>query len=234
MCQITIDPIAIIHTPFKEKFAIPRQPGLASEAKGHIVFRADYSSADFVRGLDQFSHIWLMFQFHQTAKPSHPPLVRPPRLGGNKKIGVFASRSTHRPNNLGMSVVKLDSVTLEDNAVSLLVSGVDLLDGTPIIDIKPYIPYSDAIPEAMAGYAQQAPRAHLHVQFEESAKSQLIEQKTKQPDLELLIRQVLAQDPRPAYHQQKTSDRVYGVSLYDLNIQWRVEDDQCIVTNISG
>lgn len=233
MCQISINPIAYIETPFKEKFAIPRQPGIATAAKGNILFEKDYASAEFVRGLEQFSHIWLLFQFHQTAKPAHPPLVRPPRLGGNKKIGVFATRSTHRPNNIGMSVVKLDEVSIHGGVASLKVSGVDLLDQTPIIDIKPYIPYSDALVSAEAGYAHHAPKQQMEVVFSKNAQGQLLSHKGRYDDLELLICQVLAQDPRPAYRQNESTDRVYGVRLYALNVQWKVDDNICHVTNIS-
>lgn len=233
MCQITLTPIATIHTPFKEKFSTPRQPGLASAARGEVVFEAAYQSLEYIRGLDQFSHIWLLFQFHQSAKASHPPLVRPPRLGGNKKIGVFASRSTHRPNNIGMSVVKLEKINVQGQVASLLVSGVDLVDGTPIVDIKPYVPYSDALSNASAGYAQQSPESLLTVQYEQNAQQQLLSFEQKLTDLELLIRQVLAQDPRPAYRQKEQSERVYGVRLHHLNIQWVVRENTCWVIDIS-
>lgn len=230
---IEIKPIGYIKTPYKEKFAIPRQPGLATAAKGHIEFVDEFNSAEFFRGIEQFSHLWLIFQFHQTANKSASPLVRPPRLGGNKKIGVFASRSTHRPNNLGMSAVKLEGVNSETGKLFLKVSGMDLLDNTPIIDIKPYVPYSDCVPDASAGYAQNKPEELLSVTFCESAALQMKALQNQYPDLRLLIEQILSQDPRPAYHIGTPSERLYGVELYEFNVQWRVTLQTCVVENIS-
>ncbi|GAB2691217.1 tRNA (N6-threonylcarbamoyladenosine(37)-N6)-methyltransferase TrmO [Aliiglaciecola aliphaticivorans] len=231
--SIEISPIGYINTPYKEKFAIPRQPGLVTAARGQIHFYQAFNSADFIRGIEQFSHLWLIFQFHQTANKSTSPLVRPPRLGGNAKVGVFASRSTHRPNNLGMSAVKLEKIISEDGQQSLLISGMDLLDNTPIIDIKPYIPYSDSIPLAEAGYGQTRPQDSLVVKFSQAANEQLIIHQPQYPQLTVLIEQILGQDPRPAYHKNKPSERLYGVTLYNLNIQWRVDGKTCVVEHIN-
>lgn len=226
--DIKIQPIGIVSSPYKEKFAIPRQPGLVSSAKGTIKLLGEVNNIDSVRELAQFSHIWLLFIFHGTQAQGWKPLVRPPRLGGNKKIGVLATRSTFRPNPIGMSVVKLEKIEQFDQDVILHISGMDLLDHTPIVDIKPYIPYSDAIPAANAGFAQQQPLVNLNVTFSEHAQLALQALANELPDLTLLIEQVLAQDPRPAYKQTKTDDKIYGMSLYHLNIQWRMLDDQSL------
>ncbi|MFT5759082.1 MAG: tRNA-Thr(GGU) m(6)t(6)A37 methyltransferase TsaA [Alteromonadaceae bacterium] len=221
--QVSFNIIANVNSPYKEKFAIPRQPGLVSAAKGSITLLNDVNVAETVRGLEQFSHIWLLFIFHATQDQGWKPLVRPPRLGGNKKLGVLATRSTFRPNPIGMSVVKLDSISYDKNQVNLHISGLDLLDGTPIIDIKPYIPYSDNINDAQAGFAQTPPQNDLTVTFDKSAQFNLQEHQKTQPELATLITQVLAQDPRPAYKKNKEEDNnIYGIRLYDLNIKWRL------------
>ena len=167
--QWTVEPIGYISTPYKEKFAIPRQPGLVSSAMGCITLTSQENQQQMIRGLDKFSHLWLLFIFHQTEQQGWKPLVRPPRLGGNEKVGVLATRSTFRPNAIGMSVVKLEQITRVENKVNIWVSGVDLLDHTPIVDIKPYIPYSDAVPDASASFAQSAPEDTLAVSFTDKA-----------------------------------------------------------------
>lgn len=226
--DINIKTIGIVCSPYKEKFAIPRQPGLVSSAKGTIKLLGEVNNRDSVRELAQFSHIWLLFIFHGTQAQGWKPLVRPPRLGGNKKIGVLATRSTFRPNPIGMSVVKLDKVEQLEQDIILHISGMDLLDQTPIVDIKPYIPYSDAIPEANAGFAQTQPHVNLTVKFSEQAQLALLALESELPELTLLIEQVLAQDPRPAYKQTKADDKIYGMNLYHLNIQWRMLDLQSL------
>ncbi|MFT5851260.1 MAG: tRNA-Thr(GGU) m(6)t(6)A37 methyltransferase TsaA [Colwellia sp.] len=215
--------IGQVNSPYKEKFAIPRQPGLVSSAKGTITLTGDANNPELVRELAQFSHIWVLFVFHGTQEQGWKPLVRPPRLGGNKKIGVLATRSTFRPNPIGMSVVKLDAIDIENQQVILHISAIDLLDKTPIVDIKPYVPYSDSIPHANAGFAQTQPSSDLQVTFNEHAKIALAKHSNNYPDLALFIEQVLAQDPRPAYKQGKDDDKIYGMNLYDLNIQWQVQ-----------
>lgn len=220
--DITLRPIGIVNSPYKEKFAIPRQPGLVNASKGTITLLNEVNNIDSVRELEQFSHIWLLFIFHGTQKQGWKPLVRPPRLGGNKKVGVLASRSTFRPNPIGMSVVKLDGIQVLQNDVILHISGIDLLDQTPIVDIKPYIPYSDSLENSLAGFAQEEPKISLKVTFAIQAQQAIENIKSDLPDLTLLIEQVLAQDPRPAYKQKKIDDKVYGMRLYDLNIQWRI------------
>lgn len=226
--NININPIGIVNSPYKEKFAIPRQPGLVDAAKGTIALLNDVNTLDSVRGLEQFSHIWLLFVFHGTQAQSWKPLVKPPRLGGNKKIGVLATRSTFRPNPIGMSVVKLDSIEIVKQNIILHISGMDLLDQTPIIDIKPYISYSDALPNACSGFAQHQPHIKLNITFSKHSRQILTRLTQQRPELPLFIEQVLAQDPRPAYKKNKLDEKVYGMHLYNLNIQWRMVDVETI------
>jgi tRNA-Thr(GGU) m(6)t(6)A37 methyltransferase TsaA len=230
--------IATVESPYKEKFAIPRQPNLVNAAKGKIVLLGDANNHDLVRDIEQFSHLWLLFIFNATQAQGWKPLVRPPRLGGNKKTGVLATRSTFRPNPIGMSVVKLDSV--EQTQIKgkqqciLHISGLDLLQDTPIIDIKPYLPYSDAISHANGGFAQTKPEVQLTVSFSEQAQVDLTQYQQKHSELALLIKQVLAQDPRPAYKKNKNDDKIYGMRLHDLNITWQVSSlTEITVINIS-
>lgn len=212
------DVIALVRSPFKEKFGIPRQPNLIRRAQGVVELLPPYASPDSVRGLEQFSHLWLLFEFHATAGQGWQPLVRPPRLGGNKKVGVFASRSTHRPNPVGMSVVRLERVDVE-NGVRLHVSGLDLLDQTPILDIKPYLPYADVIADARGGYAENSPAALLEVVFSDMA-SQFCRDYNRRTgyDLQGLIQELIELDPRPAY--QNEPGRRYGVKLAEFDVQW--------------
>lgn len=212
--KFDVTPIAFVRSPYQEKFATPRQPGLVTAAKGEIELAPPYNQPEAVEGLEECSHIWLQFVFHQCAEQGWKAKVRPPRLGGNKKMGVFATRATHRPNSLGLSVVKLDSIDLKNNKVILHVSGLDLIDGTPILDIKPYIPYSDKIEAASYPFAQEAPD-DIHVQFNDTVESTLI----NQPALKTLITQVLSQDPKPAFHKINP-DRIYGTHLQQHNVQW--------------
>ncbi|MFN3198125.1 MAG: tRNA (N6-threonylcarbamoyladenosine(37)-N6)-methyltransferase TrmO [Bradymonadia bacterium] len=217
-----MQPIAHIETPYGEKFAVPRQPGLAEAAEGQIVFEPDFSGPDWIRGIEGFSHLWLIFGFHQTAHRGWRPLVRPPRLGGDQKVGVFASRSTHRPNGLGLSVVRLISVEGEGQAVRLRVGGVDLVTGTPIYDIKPYLPFADAVPDASGGYAEAAP-AILSVTWLPDARKAA--EQVKQHNFVTLVEQVLGQDPRPAYRRGEISERIYGVQLWDRNVRFQFGAD---------
>lgn len=222
--QITLDIIGYVSSPYKEKFAIPRQPGIVSAAKGHIELAGQANNIELVRGLEQFSHLWLMFIFHGTSAQGWKPLVRPPRLGGNKKLGVLATRSTFRPNPVGMSVVKLEDIHLENKSVKIDISGLDLLDKTPIIDIKPYVPYSDALYDASAGFAQDSPADSLTISFSNQAKQELVKLDQSYPELEQLISQVLAQDPRPAYKSGQADDKCYGMHLHQFNILWQMID----------
>jgi len=228
-----VEPIGFIESPYTEKFAVPRQPGLVSAATARIVLQGDYANPDCVRGLTEFSHIWVLFLFHQTTAQGWKPLVRPPRLGGNEKRGVFATRSTFRPNNLGMSVVKLTGIKYRDKQTIIEVQGADWVNHTPVIDIKPYVPYADAIPEAVGGFAPSAPEQSLTTTFSADAQQQLQQLNQQYPELQALISQVLAQDPRPAYQQNDTDGREYGMTLYDVNIRWQVKNQQNHVISIS-
>lgn len=219
----SFDPVGIVHSCFHEKFAIPRQPRLAEAARGVLELFPPYDRAEAIAGLENVSHVWLLFVFH--AAPSGPDhlRVRPPRLGGNQRIGVFASRSTHRPNPLGQSVVRLDGV--EPGRLQL--SGIDLLDGTPVLDIKPYVPYADSIADARNELANVAP-ALIPVAWKPSAWQAAREhaQRLQQPVIEL-VEQCLAQDPKPAY-QQPLPEREYGVRFWDLNVRWHYPQPGCI------
>lgn len=224
--------IGIVHSPYKEKFAIPRQPGLVPSAKGFIEFYPPFNQPDCFRGLSDFSHLWIQFVFHQTQPQGWQPLVRPPRLGGNEKKGVFATRSTFRPNSIGLSVVKVDELIERKNTVKLMISGLDLLDQTPVLDIKPYIPYSDSIENAVGGFAQSPQQTIDTVLFSEHSSAFLNQIKTHYPLLASLIKEVLMQDPRPAYQAKREDGREYGMALYEFNIKWRVQGSACEVTEI--
>ncbi|OOF68776.1 tRNA (N6-threonylcarbamoyladenosine(37)-N6)-methyltransferase TrmO [Rodentibacter caecimuris] len=227
---LILQPIATIHTPYKEKFSVPRQPDLVQDGTGIIELLPPYNVAECVRGLEQFSHLWLIFQFDKVPQGKWQPTVRPPRLGGNKKIGVFASRATHRPNPLGLSKVALKKIECEKGKILLHLGSVDLVDGTPIFDIKPYIAYSDSEPNAQSGFAQQRPQPKLQVEFSSQAKTALQKLVQNRPYLDRFITQIIEQDPRPAYQQGKLTNRIYGISLYEFNIKWQIKSG---TTNIA-
>ncbi|MGL4678266.1 MAG: tRNA (N6-threonylcarbamoyladenosine(37)-N6)-methyltransferase TrmO, partial [Plesiomonas shigelloides] len=170
---LTLTPIGVIQSPYKEKFAVPRQPGLVQDGNGELRLLPPYNQPDAVRGLEQFSHIWLVFVFHQTQEQGWRPTVRPPRLGGNERLGVFATRSTFRPNPIGLSKVELRGIKVHGGEVYLELGSLDLVDGTPILDIKPYLPYVDSEPEARAGFAQEAPQSDMQVLFSAAAEQVL-------------------------------------------------------------
>ncbi len=226
--------VATLHSPYKQKFAIPRQPNLVREAIGELVFEPEFADINSVRGLEQFSHLWLLFVFHETEAQGWNPTVTPPRLGGSTKVGVFASRSTFRPNPIGLSVVEFLDYQQKGSRLVLRVRGIDLLDGTPIIDIKPYVPYADAVPDARGGYAPEAPPTLLRVSFSDAARRQLAPHLGQHPELETFITAVLQQDPRPAVHVRQSQQRDYAMFLHDLNIRWQVTDDLCTVTAIEN
>ena len=223
----SISPIARIHTDLPSKFGIPRQSGLADRLQGRIVFEKAYRSREAVRGLEEFSHLWLIWQFSANLQGGWSPTVRPPRLGGNERKGVFATRSPFRPNALGLSVVQLEKVAVEEpEGPVLYVRGEDLMDGTPIFDIKPYIPYSDSHPEALGGFTDSRERKTLQVVLPETCKGLLPEEK------EAALLQVLAQDPRPAY--QKDPDRIYGFPFAGFEVKFQVADGKVYVRELIG
>ncbi|MEN2394752.1 tRNA (N6-threonylcarbamoyladenosine(37)-N6)-methyltransferase TrmO [Pseudomonas halotolerans] len=210
-----VSPIGFVRSCFKEKFAIPRQPQLAPAARGVLELVAPFDQGDAVQGLEQVSHVWLLFLFHQALGDKPRLKVRPPRLGGNTSMGVFATRATHRPNGIGQSVVKLERV----EAGRLWISGIDLLDGTPVLDIKPYVPYADIIGSAHNNIASAAPEL-IAVRWASSALHQARDhaKRLEEPLVEL-IEQCLAQDPRPAY-QIPAPDRKYGAQFWDVDVRW--------------
>ena len=210
-----IEPIAHIRTPFPEKFGIPRQSGLVAEAKGTIVFDPKYRDPDALRGIEGFSHLWLIWGFSAVEQDGFTPLVRPPRLGGNEKRGVFATRSPFRPNELGLSVVRLEGVEkTKGKGVVLNVSGVDLLDKTPIYDIKPYIPYADAHPDARGGFASDPDEGVLIVNCDDEVLERLGDDATA-------VLAALARDPRPAYHDNP--ERVYEMRYGCWTVRFSVD-----------
>lgn len=231
MSDYSISAVGHIQSPYKQKFAIPRQPRLVPEAKAKLIFAPDFNREEFVRGIDEFTHIWLLFRFHETADKGYSAMVRPPRLGGNERKGVFATRATFRPNAIGMSAVKLEGIEYKNGQLSLLLAGIDLLDGTPIIDIKPYLPYSDSMLDASAGFADTRPETQMSVEFTPEV-TLFIEQQTQYPDLLNFISNVLKQDPRPAYKKQKDGEQSYGMTLYDYNVRWQVNGEHNLVTSI--
>lgn len=228
--------IGLVHSCFTEKFGIPRQPGLVPAARAQLELLPPYDDPLALEGLELCSHIWIQFVFHRPPAEQWKARVRPPRLGGNKSLGVFATRSPLRPNPIGLSVVKLEGVQRKNGKVWLELSGIDLLDGTPVLDIKPYVPYTDSLPEAENRFADQPP-AWLKVEFSPEADTacQTLSRKLGQ-ELETLIRQILQQDPRPQY-QQPDPERRYGMELLGLEVGWRylIGDEQhsILVTDIS-
>ena len=225
------EPIGIIHSPYTEKFAVPRQPNLVTAAEGELHLLDRFNDPMSIKGLEQFSHIWLLFHFHHIDANKQKLTVRPPRLGGNKSLGVFATRSPFRPNNIGLSVVELLDIIIENKQVILKLGGLDLVNGTPIIDIKPYLPYCDSHPEANAGYAQIIPEQQLEVSFSVQAKL-FLESQQNYPQLTILIEQVISQDPRPAYKRKNCHEQTYAISLYHFNIKWKVTGKLAIVEDI--
>ncbi|SHH76821.1 tRNA (N6-threonylcarbamoyladenosine(37)-N6)-methyltransferase TrmO [Ferrimonas marina] len=225
----SLTPVALCRSPYKQKFAIPRQPNLVPAAIGRLELQGECNRAECLKGLEQFSHLWVLFSFHENLAQGWKPTVRPPRLGGNARIGVFASRATFRPNGLGMSVVKLHRIGQEGKQHFIEIAGLDLLDGTPIYDIKPYIPYSDALPDAEGGYAQEAPTP-MPMRVLPQASEAMAAAEQAHPGFQRLAEQVLAQDPRPAY--QRSADREYGVQLHDRDLRWVVTDGCNCVTDV--
>lgn len=230
--NLHLKPIGILHAPFKEKFAVPRQAGLVMSIEAQLELFEEFSQGETLRGLEDFSHIWLIFAFHQNQERGWHPTVRPPRLGGNRRVGVFASRSPFRPNPLGLSAVSLTRIEKRSNTAILHLRGTDLVDGTPVYDIKPYLPYSDALPEAQGAFASQRPKS-IGVCFSSAAESDLLRYKDRYPHLRQLVEEVLAQDPRPAYRSARHDQHSYAVKIYDLELRWEVEGEILCVSRIS-
>ena len=217
--------IARIRSDFTEKFGIPRQSGLVEALEARIVFEPEYRNPDAVRGMEGFSHIWLIWQFSRAVRANWSPTVRPPRLGGNERMGVFATRSPFRPNDIGLSSVRLQRVEIDSHDGPVLyVSGADLVDGTPIYDIKPYLPYVDCHPDATEGYTGQTRLHQLQVEF----PTELLARYPQ--DKQAAIVHVLEQDPRPAYINDP--ERIYGLSFAGYDVKFKVEGDRLIVCDV--
>tara|TARA_R110002096_G_scaffold200639_3_gene384634 strand:- start:8938 stop:9606 length:669 start_codon:yes stop_codon:yes gene_type:complete len=211
-----IEPVGFIESPFQEKFGAPRQPGLVNAAEGRILFVDPWNREEAIRGLEAFSQIWVIYGFHQISEPgSRKTTARPPRLGGNERVGIFASRSPFRPNRLGLSLVELLAV----EPGLLRIGGLDMVDGSPVYDVKPYLPWAESIPEAKAGFAAERPGSNWEVEFETGVPNQ---------NLRELIAATLALDPRPAFHKPD-SHRVYGAKLSGYNVRWRVDEIMGVV-----
>lgn len=218
--------IAHIQTDFKDKFGIPRQSGRAPSLYGRIIFEPEFRIREAIRGIEEFSHLWLIFDFSQAHKNEWSPTVRPPRLGGNQRVGVFASRSPYRPNPIGLSSVKLiKTEDLPGFGTTLLVSGVDLLDGTPILDIKPYITYCDSHPDAKCSYAEEFENYKLEVIFRNNCNNSISN------NIQKSLMECLSDDPRPAY--QNDQQRIYGMKFNKYNVKFKVNDNICEVIEIA-
>ena len=228
MSDFDFKPIGVIHTEFKEKFGIPRQPGLATYSKGIIELETTEES---LRGLETFSHLWVLFIFHKHNSKGPKVTIRPPRLGGKKKVGVFGTRSPHRPNPIGLSAVKLESIKRGKKGKMLIeVSGVDILDGSPIVDIKPYLPYADSIPDANAGWTNNSVEK-IPVTFTEKAESEIERRSKKVSNFKERIIEVLEIDPRPssqkvkyAYTKETSLGKKFGFILLDYDIKWEITE----------
>ena len=223
--EAVIEPIAVMRSDFPTKFGIPRQSGLAKSLRSTIVFEPKYRNDEALRGLEGFSHLWIIWQFSEAVRTEWSPTVRPPRLGGNTRMGVFATRSPFRPNSLGLSCVELVGLEqTENNGTVIHVAGADLMDGTPIFDIKPYVPYSDAHPQALGGFTSTADDFLLQVDFPPVLLERIPEDKHE------ALKEVLSHDPRPSY--QADSDRIYGLSFAGFDIRFSVNSGTLHVKDV--
>lgn len=224
MDEYTIKPIAYIRNDLKTKFGVPRQSGLANSLLSEIVFTPEYRVSDALRGITDFSHIWLIWSFSEARRSDWSPTVRPPRLGGNERVGVFATRSPYRPNSLALSCVKLERVEHREGFGDILVvSGADLMNGTPIYDIKPYLPYADSIEDAVGGFAPDGGKT-LEVIDEKGELNKLSVEKRN------ALTELLARDPRPQYHND--SERIYGMEYGDFEIKFRVDGNELFIVSV--
>lgn len=224
LLEVNMKPIAYIKTDFGTKFGVPRQSGLVPELRGEIRFLPEYSRKEAFRELEQFSHIWAIWEFSEAKREKWSPTVRPPRLGGNKRIGVFATRSPFRPNNIGLSCLRLDEIVFEDSIAVLKVSGIDMMNGTPVFDIKPYIPRADCIPEASEGYTAETKLHSLEIVFPKELKEKL------PSGILPAIEGILRNDPRPSYIDNP--ERIYGVEFSGFDIKFSVNGNILTVMDI--
>lgn len=227
--EITFKVVARIKSDFHDKFGIPRQSGLLKNLRSTIVFEPEFRNVDALRGLEGFSHLWLLWIFSENVRDTWKPTVRPPRLGGNTRLGVFATRSSFRPNPIAMSCVKIEKINLAgEGTPTIEVSGADLMDGTPIVDVKPYLPYADSMPEATGGFAEAVRFKKLEVDFDVEAQAALDEQFPENKKAALV--ELLSEDPRPAY--QRSTDRIYGIRFAGFEIKFQVQGDHLTVVAI--
>ncbi|SFR51627.1 tRNA-Thr(GGU) m(6)t(6)A37 methyltransferase TsaA [Marinobacter daqiaonensis] len=231
---LTLTPIAITRSCFRDKFGVPRQPGLTRNAWADLLIQPPFNREDAFRGLETCTHLWLTFQFHEAVRAEWRPVVRPPRLGGNRKVGVFASRSPFRPNSLGLSVVRNEGLAYRDEQLVLRIRDHDLIDGTPILDIKPYLPFADAIADARVGWAGDEAPERLPVRFSEEAETQVAALPAADyPDLRGLIEDIASYDPRPSFRRGRADeDRVYGAHLYDLNVRFQFDKAGAVILTV--
>lgn len=230
----SFEPIGHVRSPYSDKFGIPRQPGLVDAAEARLVLRPEYAREEAFKGIEGFSHLWLVFVFHDDClKARWRATVRPPRLGGRERVGVFASRAPYRPNPIGLSAVRHLGLAKGPEGLYLRLGGVDLLDGTPVLDIKPYVPYADAIPDACSGFAVDAPSSGWRVTIEADAEEAIA---SADPHgrlaLRKLILQVIAQDPRPGYMDRYPGRDRFAMRLYDLDVRWRLIEGEARVTSV--
>lgn len=223
LSEFELKTIATIKNGYKEKFGVPRQSGLTPSVESQIVFENDFRDENMIRGIESFSHLWLIWGFSQN-NGEWSPTVRPPKLGGNKRMGVFATRSPYRPNSLGLTVVKLNEIKESENGKVLVVSGADLVDGTPIFDIKPYLPYADSVPQAIGGFSDEHKNDFYNVVFIDGKDSLLKENEKAE------LTEILALNPRPTY--QNDCERIYGMDYKDLAVKFRCEKWNIYVVDI--
>jgi tRNA-Thr(GGU) m(6)t(6)A37 methyltransferase TsaA len=231
--EYRFEPIGIVHSCFTGKFGIPRQPRLVTAARSHLELFPEFARDEAYAALDGFSHLWLIFVFHDCIGAGWKPTVRPPRLGGQRKVGLFASRAPYRPNPIGISAVENLGLERSGGRLYLKLSGADLLDRTPVLDIKPYVPYADAIPDARAGFARKAPGIDRPVRFSSTALDQIaIADPSGSRQLELLITQILKQDPRPGYMDRYPERTEFRMRLYELNVRWIINSSEMQVVGV--
>ncbi len=233
MNRVHMTPIGVIHSCFKEKFGIPRQAGLVEEVISRLEILPPYDRDEAFRGLTDFSHVWISYLFHGVPGQWRT-MVRPPRLGGNRSVGVFASRSPFRPNRLGLSCVALQDIQRDDGRLFLVLRGGDFLDQTPVVDVKPYLPYADCLPHARGGYASEAPCARFQVFFSAIAREAcLLQGRRLGIDLLKLLEKLLSYDPRPGYQEKTPSRSIFWMRLFDFEIRFRIEGDRVQVMEIT-
>lgn len=230
--QYTFDTIGIVHSCFKDKFAIPRQAGLVSASTASIELLPPYNDIEITRGMEDFSHLWLSFIFHKHVGKGWNTTVKPPRLDGKQRFGVFATRASFRPNPIGLSVVELDSIEQKNGQLFIHINGADLMDQTPVIDIKPYVPYSDSIPGAKGGFTDQIEEQELQVVFNQEALIDCENAQKNHPHIKTFIRQLLALDHRAYYY--KKIDKVYSTQVYDYDLKWTINNSEVVVISLKA